>query len=298
MSSSSSTTPAKQSTVNSENKIIRYALISIWGILILFGFLSIIQPEWLVDISSPGKMSEALDYSKAGDIYLKKGNYRAAVDLYKRAINIQPDLVNAIGNLGISYTQLKRYDDAIRIFKHLLKTDKENTHTNYYNLAELYKRNGDAESAIECYVKSAETNPYPIYSYQYLGELYLKLQRWDLAVRSFELALANKLTLENSYYGMLKGVEKSSIDEPEILEAVKSFIKKPIKFVNFDNKIFEAMLKKDREIAKTYNFLGYAHFMNNNFHDAKSNYEIALNIWPDFNEAKKNLKKLGSIKEK
>ncbi|NQT65440.1 MAG: tetratricopeptide repeat protein, partial [FCB group bacterium] len=204
MSSSSSTIPAKQSTGNSENKIIRYALISIWGILILFGFISILQPEWLVDISAAGKMTEAVHIRNAGDLLLKSGNYKAAVNLYKRAINIQPDLISAIGNLGICYTKLQRYDDAIRIFKHLLKTDKENTHTNYYNLAELYKRNGDAESAIEWYVKSAETNPYPIYSYQYLGELYLKLQRWDLAVRSFELALANKLTLENSYYGMLK----------------------------------------------------------------------------------------------
>ncbi len=292
MFSSSSTIPAKKSTENFENKFIRYSLISIWGILILFGFLSILQPQWLVNISSPGKMTEAIHIRNYGDIFLKNGNYKAAIIRYRKAITIQPDLISAIGNLGICYTKLQRYDDAIRIFKYLLKIDAESTHTNYYNLAELYKRKNDAESAIECYVKSAETNPYPIYSYQYLGELYLKLQRWDLAIESFELALANKLTLENSYYGMLKGIDKTSIDEPDILKAVRSFMNEPVEFENFDNKIFEAMLKKDREIAKTYNFLGYAHFMNNNFQEAKSNYETALNIWPDFVDAKKNLKNL------
>ena len=298
MSSSLSTIPAKHSTNNSENKFIRYSLIFIWGILILFGFISILQPQWLVNISSSGKISEALDHNHAGDIYLKKGNYRAAVIQYKKAINIQPDLINAIGNLGISYTQLKRYNDAIRIFKSLLKTDKKNTYTNYYSLAEVYKRKGDTESAIKCYIKSAETNPYPVYTYQYLGELYLKLNNWNLAIESFELALANKLTLENSYYGMLKGVEKSSIDEPDILKAVESFIIKPVEFENFDNKIFDAMLKKDREIAKTYNFLGYAFHRNNQFKKARENYQIALNIWPNFEEAKKNLKELGDVKQK
>lgn len=292
MSSSSSTIPAKKSTENSENKFIRYSLTSIWGILILFGFISILQPQWLKNISSPGKMTEAIHIRNYGDLFLKSGNYKAAIIQYKRAITIQPDLISAIGNLAICYTKLQRYDDAIRIFKYLLKTDKENTHTNYYNLAELYKRKNDAESAIECYVKSAETNPYPIYSYQYLGELYLKLQKWDLAIESFELALANKLTLENSYYGMLRGVEKSSSDEPDILKAVKSFMNEPVEFENFDNKIFEAILKKDREIAKTYNFLGYAFHKNNKFKEARTNYEIALNIWPDFVDAKKNLKNL------
>ncbi len=298
MSSSSSTIPAKHSTKNSENKFVRFCLIFIWGMLILFGFISLLQPQWLIDISSDGKMTEAVHIRNYGDIFLKNGNYKAAIIQYKKAIKIQPDLISAIGNLAICYTKLQRYDDAIRIFKHLLKIDTEDTHTNYYNLAELYKRKNDAESAIECYIKSAETNPYPIYSYQYLGEIYLKLQKWELAVESFELALTNKLTLENSYYGMLKSMEKSSTDEPDIIKAVKSLLKEPVEFDIFDNNVFEAMLKKDREIAKTYHFLGYAFHQNNQLSKAKANYETALNIWPDFKEAKQNLKNLDDLKEK
>ena len=185
MSSSSSTIPAKKSTENSENKFIRYSLSTIWGMLILFGFISLAQPKLLVGISSPGRLTEALDHQKAGDIFLKKGNYKAAVFQYRRAIKIQPDLLDAYGNLAISYTQLKYYDDAIKIFKYLLLTDNEEIHTNYYNLAELYKQQGDANSAIEYYIKSAELSPYPIYSYQYLGDLYLKLQEWDMAIESY-----------------------------------------------------------------------------------------------------------------
>ena len=295
MSSSSSTIPAKKNTENSENKFIRYSLSSIWGFLILFGFISLAQPKWLVDITSPGKEVEALRIRNYGDLYLKSGNYIAAIAHYKKAIQIQPDLISAIGNLAISYTQLKQYDKAIKLFLYLVKVDTENVHTNYYNLAELYKQIGDTESAVECYIKSVETNPYPIYSYQYLGELFLKLQKWDSAIESFELALANKLTLENSYYGMLKSMKKSTTDEPEILEAVNLFLLNPVEFEKYDNKIFEKMLLKDKEIAKTYNFLGEAYFMNNELKKAKINFEIALNIWPDFVKVKQNLKNLETI---
>lgn len=287
----SSTIHANHHIQNSENRFIRYSLISIWGLLIFFGFLSFIQPNWLKGISSPGKKSEALEQKNYGDRFLKKGDYRTAISHYKKAIKIQPDLNSAIGNIGISYTQLKLYDKAIVIFKHLLKSDIRYIHTNYYNLAELYKRKGDTESAIKYYIKSAETNPFPIYSYQYLGELYLKLQKWDLAIESFQLALENKLTLENSYYGMLERVEKSSQDEPEILKVIKSLKEIPGYFNQFNYKIFESMLKRDKEIAKTYNFLGYAYARKNNYAEAILNFEKALEIWPNFSEAKNNLQK-------
>jgi len=295
MSSSSSITPVKNNTENTENKIIRYFLASIWGILILFGFISLLQPGWLVDISAEGKLSEALDYKTAGNASLQKGNFQAAAGQYIKAIKIQPDLTDAYGNLGISYTQLKRYDEALKIFRHLLKTDRKNMHTNYYNMAEIHKRQGDIDSAIDCYRKSAEINPFPIYSYQYLGEIYLKLKNWELAIKAFELALANKLTLENSYYGLLKGMEKTSADEPEIIEAVKLHLEQTADFTIYDNSVFINELKKDKEIAKTYNFLGYAFSKMNDFQSAKLNYKMALRIWPRFSEAKENLNAVNKL---
>lgn len=294
MSSSSSTTPAKKNFRKSEDKYIRFCLLVIWSLLILFGFISLIQPGWLVDISLSGKISEASDYKTAGDILLKKGNYNAAAAQYIKAIKIQPDFNDAYGNLGISYTQLKRYDDAIKIFNYLLKNDAKNIYNNYYNLAEIYKQQGNIDAAIECYHKSAETNPHPIYSYQYLGELYLKLQNWEMAIETFKLALANKLTMENSYYGMLKSVELSSQDKPEILNAINLFLKSSIEPGHYDKAIFELALKRDREIAKTHNFLGYAFSMENNFREAEKNYLMALDIWPDFVEAKQNFKDLNN----
>ena len=291
MSSSSSTIPVKYT----EDKIIRFALLTLWAVLALFGLISLFQPGWLVGISSEGRMSEAMDYQKIGNAFLQKGSFRDAAANYTKAIKIQPDFTDAYGNLGICYSRLNRYDEAIRIFKYLLKTDTENIYTNYYNLADLYKRQGNINSSIEWYVKSAEINPFPIYSYQYLGELYLKLEKWDLAIKSFELALANTLTMKNSYYGMLKGVKNSSKDKPEIMAAVNKYLDKAIEPNLYDDDIFGTALATNKEIAKTYNFLGYAHSKEMNLLKAKQNYSLALKIWPRFSEAKRNLKNLNEL---
>ncbi len=291
MSSSSSTIPAK----NSEDKIIRFALLVIWGILILFGIISLFQPAWLVGISTEGRISEAMDYQKIGNAFLQKGNFKDAAANYIKALKIQPDLTDAYGNLGICYTRLNRYDKAIKIFKHLLKTDTENIYTNYYNLADLYKRQGNINSSIEWYLKSAEINPFPIYSYQYLGELYLKLEKWDLAIKSFELALANKLTMENSYYGMLKNVKNSFRDKPEIMAAVNKYLNESLEPDLYDDNIFRVALSTNKEIAKTHNFLGFAYSRSGKVLEARTQYEIALSIWPKFSEAKRNLKKLDQL---
>jgi len=66
----------------------------------------------------------------------------------------------------------------------------------------------------------------------------------------------------------------------------------------YDNSVFINALKKDKEIAKTYNFLGYAFHKDNQFKEAIENYQLALNIWPNFDEAKQNLKTLNDLEIK
>lgn len=296
MSSSSSTTPVNRHKENLENRFIRYCLVGIWGLLIFFGFISQWQPQWLVEISSDGKTTEAKDLRDYGNIFLKQGHYKKAVAQYSKAVKIQPDLKSAIGNLGIAYTQLHQYDKAINIFEHLLKIDDENIHTNYYNLAEIYKRNNDVDSAIEHYILSAESNPYPLYSYQYLGEIYLKEGNWQKAIEAFENALDHKLTLQNSYIGMLKDMQvKTKVKQPEVYDSVTSFLDSSTDLSIYDNTIFNAMLRIDKELAKTYNFLGYALQMDGNIERAEKNYNSAIDIWPNFKQAMDNLRRLDDV---
>ena len=50
------------------------------------------------------------------------------------------------------------------------------------------------------------------------------------------------------------------------------------------------MISSDKEIAKTHNYLGKTYFSNGNVEMAKLHFEKALQIWPNYSEAKNNLK--------
>ncbi|MCD4818416.1 MAG: tetratricopeptide repeat protein [Candidatus Cloacimonetes bacterium] len=56
------------------------------------------------------------------------------------------------------------------------------------------------------------------------------------------------------------------------------------------------MLSEDKEIAKIYNYLGLAYSHLNNDNQAIHHYKKALEICPNFREAKQNLRKSEDIK--
>ena len=292
----SSTIPVKKNKINPEEKIVRNSLLTIWGLLIIFGIFSIINPLWLQNLSEEGKKTEAINYKNYGDNYLKNKKYQAAIVNYKKALKIQPDLNSALGNLGITYSQMKKYDKAILTFKKLLKKNPKHASTIYFNLAEQYKKKGNLDLAIKYYNISAESDPFPMYSYRYLGNLFLQNNQLDDAIDAFQKSIDNNLTLNNSYFGSLKREKELYLDKPEFLEIILSLSKEnePNAEKRFDNNIFEEMLKKDKEIAKAHNFLGYAYSMKKDFPQAIAHYQKALEIWPEFEDARKNLEKIRS----
>lgn len=291
----SSTTPVKRSAKRSNSSrsdlFIRRFLLTIWGLLFIFGILSLIQPKWLQEISSPGRKSEAMDLKFYGDNFLREGKYQSAISIYKKAINTQPDYYDVYGNLAIAYRELGIYQKAEKILNYLLKNDPEHIHTHYYNLAELYKKQNDLEKAIFYYQKSAESDPYPIYSYRLMGELYSKQKKWDLAAEAFNNSLKYELNLENSYFGNLKKIGHLQ-DNEKLQKAAKDWLGKPLDRSKYDYSIFQKMLSKDREIAKTHYLLGIALLSSGDKQKAGYHWKQALTIWPDFKQAKQNLERL------
>ncbi|MBC8526913.1 MAG: tetratricopeptide repeat protein [Candidatus Cloacimonetes bacterium] len=275
-----------------EDKIIRHCLFIIWGLLFVFGALSIIKPTWLLSISNPGKNTEALDIKNIGDQFLREKNYNMAVVAYNKALKIKPDMYSALGNLGIVYSKTGRYDMAIKAYKYLLKKDPKQPDKAYHNLAELYEKKGEINKAIEYYDKLSKSAPFAFYAYNKLGFLYLKKKEWEMAIKAFQNALKNKYTMKISYEGMLKRDLQRYSENPEISKEIQIQIEKGLtkkEIEHYDNNIFEKMLNRDTELAKTHNFIGFAFNMNNDFQNAIYHYNLALQIWPKFKEALKNL---------
>ncbi|MDP8227687.1 MAG: tetratricopeptide repeat protein [Candidatus Celaenobacter polaris] len=279
-------------TSQTEDKVIRYCIVAIWGLLIAFGVISLINPTWLQSISTPGKNVEAQNYKDMGDHCLKNGNYRTAVSAYSQALEIQPTMDGAHLNLAITYSQMKLYDKAIYIFKKLLKQNSEYINVIYYNLGEIYENTGQIDEAIEYYTKSAETAPFTFNSYSKIGKLHIKRKKWDLAIKAFQKTLDNRLNLKICYKGMLKKGLYTYSNYPEITEIINGLLLEADSEElqkHYDSTIFQKILDKDIELAKIYHDIGCAYFMEDDLQNAISHFRMSLKIWPNSEGTKKNL---------
>ncbi len=109
-------------------------------------------------------------YNNLGVMYRKKGLARQAIEEFKKAIEINPEYFDSHFNLGMCYSS----KDWNKMISHLetacsLKPGQKELH---YNLAIAYQNSGQAEAAINEYLKEIELNPGYGSSYKNLGILY------------------------------------------------------------------------------------------------------------------------------
>ena len=274
-----------------KNSIVSIFLIGIWIILIFFGAISYVKPTWLVNISSQGRLSEASDLKNEGDIFLKEKKHVKAISIYIEALKRQPNYTGALINMGIAYSKIKHYDKALKTYISLIDKDIKRKNVIYYNMAEIYKETNKTGRAVKYYIKSAETAPFPIHSYQKAGELLMNSKRFDQSIFAFNKGLENILTIENSYIGMLKrdinnfDVDSESYEIISVLLNQKSF-----NLSKYDNTIYKETISKDINIAKSYNNIGYCLAMKGEINEAISYFNKSLKIRPNFKDAKQNLR--------
>jgi len=276
-----------------EDKIIRYCIIFIWILLLIFGFISITKPAWLLNLSETGKSMEAQVRINKGYEALKNKNYKMALDSYGEALEIQPEMEGAHIGLGITYSKMESYNKAISIFKKFLKEKPENPYALYYNLAEIYEKTGKIDEAVSYYFKSAEAAPIAFYPYGKIGQIYLNMKRWDDAIHYHEKAIDNKLDMKTFYESMLKnGLYKYS-NNPEITEAINELLLKGFSKEiqeNYYPDRFQKILSKDKNLANIYNDIGFAFAMKDEMEKAISYFRRALKIFPSSKRAKQDLK--------
>jgi tetratricopeptide (TPR) repeat protein len=275
-----------------EDKIIRYCIIFIWILLLIFGFISITKPVWLINLSETGKSMEAQVSINKGYEALKNKNYKIALDSYREALEIQPNMEGAYIGLGVAYSKMGAHDKAISILKKLLKEKPENPYALYYNLAEIYEKTGKIEKAVNYYTKSVKTAPNAFYPYGKIGEMYFSRKEWDNAIHFYNKAVENKPDIKTSYETMLKS-SLYNYNNPEITEIINELLtkgfSKEVKEHYYPNR-FKAVLNKDKNLANIYNNVGFAYAMKDEMGKAISYFRKALKIWPASKRAKQDLK--------
>lgn len=283
------------------NSVITYFIVSIWGILIAMGVITIWAPDWLAELSNPGKNIEAISIKDMGDNFLKSEEYTKAITQYTAALKIVPDLKSAIANLAISYQKTEQFNKATIAFKHLLTLSPEYPDVIYYNLGEIYEKTNQTDKSITSFLAAAEIAAYPEKSYQKAGHLLLKQEKWEKAITNFKEAINHRQNIDNSYRGMLLKYKAAYADTTLLHQEISKMLKTDSYLSElplYDEKIFNELLSRDIDLAKTYNNTGYCMAMIKKYKEAVPYLEIAIKINPSYNEAINNLKIVNSYLEK
>jgi tetratricopeptide (TPR) repeat protein len=93
-----------------------------------------------------GAKGKAEEFYEQGKKNSSEENADSAIDLYSKAIKINPKFVKAYNNRGIAYIWKKKYDLAIADFTKAIELDPKNAKA-YNNRAIVYSYQGEADKA-------------------------------------------------------------------------------------------------------------------------------------------------------
>ena len=117
-----------------------------------------------------------LEYFNLGGAYVAEGRYQEALDAFNHSLALRPSS-DAYGNLGYTYTLMRRFPDAVAAMREALKLDDGNW-SNWGDLGDaLYWSGNQGNEAMSAYRKAIslavpklEVNPQDDYTLAYLAE--------------------------------------------------------------------------------------------------------------------------------
>ena len=153
----------------------------------------------------------SIDYKRFGDFYVFKGEYIEAIEYYREAIRIDPDLAAAHSNLGNLLHGLKRYDEAEREYRETIRIDPDHAaaHYNLGNLLKSLKRYDEAEKE---YKEAMRIDPNHPAAHAKFGNLLTDLKRYDEAEKEYREVIRIKPDYA-AHYNL--GVLFRTMDRPE-----------------------------------------------------------------------------------
>lgn len=256
---------------------------------IKFG-ISETRAKELEEFAKSSNSGASNDLLEEGKTYCNNEEYDKAIEIFKKAVEINPNDDESCRWLGNSYLKNNQIEEAIKY--HLKATElNPNKCDNWSMLGNSYRINGQIEEAIKYYLKATELNPDDSRNWFYLGYSYLNNGQFQEAIET--LLKAVELNPDEDIWRLL-GMSYRLNEQYE--EAMNSFIEATK--LNQDNNInwyaigdlfyiqgaYEEAteyLKKSIELCNkgldTWEHLGNAYSELENYTEAVECYEYILN---------------------
>ena len=119
----------------------------------------------------------------------KRKQFKESMRHIQSAIDVVPDYGPAHLSMGICFTDLGRYQEALKKFQEALQLDKNLAVDANYNFGIVYSKLGDPGKAIKHYKEAIKVNPKSALPNLNLGMIYAKQKNYQEAIQPLRTAI-------------------------------------------------------------------------------------------------------------
>ena len=215
---------------------------------------------------------------KLGEIFIQNGQWGEAVACYQRVISANPNSGAAYQKLGDALLQQEQLESALQNYQKAQQLEPNNTEVKqkigeiYYKTGEFLQAQGKIEEAIAAYRQATENYPEFDIPYGKLGEIFTKQEKWQEVVSTYKTA--SQLKPDNSWYHNSLGEAFKQLEKwEEAVAAYRQAIKLNPEFSWSHNNLADCLLKLEK------------------WEEAVAPYRRAIELNPDFTWSYINLGK-------
>ena len=161
-------------------------------------------PKSTADTDDPD-ISQA--YYGLGLAYTGLEKFDDAIEAYQRAIVSAPDSAYTHAALGNAYANIHRYDEALKAYKIAVALDTDDKMI-HHQLGNVYSKRGEHAAAIRHQRQAIALEPKFGAAHYQLGILYAQEKRWDDAINAYRTAYQHDPTLVEALYNLAQAYRR------------------------------------------------------------------------------------------
>jgi tetratricopeptide (TPR) repeat protein len=128
---------------------------------------------------------DAMNYFVDGVDAFEDGLYEDAVLSLKLAIDLDSSNLEFQYYLGLSYTALNRYEEALKVFESIVAKEPETFRKVYFEIAAIYSKQEEYQKTVDVLTIAEKIDPNEVRVYLEKGYVYQRLKDYDQSIENF-----------------------------------------------------------------------------------------------------------------
>jgi tetratricopeptide (TPR) repeat protein len=162
-------------------------------------------------------------YFQIGEAYSGKRKYDIAIENYQRAVDFDKKHISSWNSMGLAYKEKKNYEEALRYLEKAVQIDPSYSQ-GWFNKGNVYKLKGEFDNAIESYIKATKIDEDYAIAWLFLGSAYFDKKDFNNAITNIEKAIKIDPNLAHDMSPLIKNFKNTIEKLGEVLSL--SFINK------------------------------------------------------------------------